>query len=237
MHKLYIVRRKTLAETVRNPSKHLKRSQNGFKQVLPAQKSSEDGRYRSEDGNIERHENAISKLHIYRQHVQMLRPKQLLPVPNSDLNASFYSKSPSENNCNHHHTKNSNTSTEFRSNGIILIVATTAASLHKCLLTFHTPFDDVTCEFFHISLMQLLEMLKPKTAQKPHINRIPLATGSKTNLRRKSSLNRCAWNAQEVTDVHSKQRRYTSREKERKKSPSWSRCRGTRVADRLPVVV
>jgi hypothetical protein len=105
----------------------------------------------------------------------MLRPKQLLPVPNSDLNASFYSKSPSENNCNHHHTKNSNTSTEFRSNGIILItVATTAASLHKCLLTFHTPFDDVTCEFFHISLMQLLEMLTQngsKASHKSHSSR------------------------------------------------------------------
>ena len=69
-------------ETFRN---NLKRSQNGFKQILSAQKSSEDGRNRREDGNNERHENAISKIHIYRQHVQMLRPKQLLLVLNSDL--------------------------------------------------------------------------------------------------------------------------------------------------------
>ena len=42
-------------------------------------------------------------------------------VPNSDVNAAFCSKSPSENNSIHQHTKNSNTSSiEFRSDGIIL---------------------------------------------------------------------------------------------------------------------
>ena len=38
--------------------------------TFPAQISSEDGMYGSEDGNIERHENAISKIHICRQHVR-----------------------------------------------------------------------------------------------------------------------------------------------------------------------
>lgn len=45
MHKLYSDKRKNPRKTVRNPSKLLKRSQNGFKQILPSQKTSKDGKY------------------------------------------------------------------------------------------------------------------------------------------------------------------------------------------------
>ena len=119
MHKLNIVQRKILSSMRKQSVSQTYRQplQNEFtifetcqtfskRQHLQTSSSSseiffEGGRYRREDGNIERHKNAISKIYIYRQHVQMLRPKQLLLVPHSGLSVPFCSKSSSENKCSY----------------------------------------------------------------------------------------------------------------------------------------
>ena len=93
---------------------------NGLKPNSPAQKSSVDGRYRSKDwqhrtsrtlespkyismGSMTR---CLDQNHCFLHRIQMC------------LNAPVCRKPTSENNCSHHHTKISSTSTEFRSDGI-----------------------------------------------------------------------------------------------------------------------
>ena len=51
----HVRQHKTLA--LQKPFKTVQTVLNSFKQILPTQKSFENGRYRSEDSNIERHEN------------------------------------------------------------------------------------------------------------------------------------------------------------------------------------